>query len=59
MAEVRQTNRTMTALANHRHDVDGNTVFLGAGTTVDQLLNCESILRAGGYTLDDLTPRLP
>ena len=27
MAEVRHANRTMAALANHRHDVDGNTVF--------------------------------
>jgi outer membrane murein-binding lipoprotein Lpp len=31
MAEVRQTNRTMAALANHRHDVDGNTVFTVPG----------------------------
>ena len=26
-AEVRRTNETVAALANHRHDVDGNTVF--------------------------------
>ena len=26
-AEVQQTNRVVTALANHTHDVDGNTVF--------------------------------
>ena len=25
--EVQQSNRTLAALANHRHDVDGNTVF--------------------------------
>ena len=25
--EVRRTNETVVALANHRHDVDGNTVF--------------------------------
>ena len=31
MAEVRQANRTMAALANHRHDVDGNTVFTVPG----------------------------
>ena len=31
MAEVRHANRTMTALANHRHDVDGNTVFTVPG----------------------------
>ena len=26
-AEVRRTNEFVIALANHRHDVDGNTVF--------------------------------
>ena len=26
-AEVRRTNEIVIALANHRHDVDGNTVF--------------------------------
>ena len=26
-AEVRRTNEMVIALANHRHDVDGNTVF--------------------------------
>ena len=26
-AEVRRTNEIVVALANHRHDVDGNTVF--------------------------------
>ena len=26
-AEVRRTNEFVVALANHRHDVDGNTVF--------------------------------
>ena len=26
-AEVRRTNDFVIALANHRHDVDGNTVF--------------------------------
>ena len=31
VAEVRQTNTTMIALANHRHDVDGNTVFTVPG----------------------------
>ena len=31
MAEVRHANRTMAALANHRHDVDGNTVFTVPG----------------------------
>ena len=25
--DVRRTNETVVALANHRHDVDGNTVF--------------------------------
>ena len=25
--EVQQSNRTLAALANHRHDVDGNTIF--------------------------------
>ena len=25
--EVQQSNRTLAALANHRHDVGGNTVF--------------------------------
>ena len=25
--EVRRTNETVVALANHRHDVDGNIVF--------------------------------
>ena len=27
IAEVQQLNRMMTALANHRHDLDGNVVF--------------------------------
>ena len=27
IAEVQQLNRTMVALANHRHDLDGNVVF--------------------------------
>ena len=31
MAEVRHANRTIAALANHRHDVDGNTVFTVPG----------------------------
>ena len=26
-SEVRRTNEIVIALANHRHDVDGNTVF--------------------------------
>ena len=26
-ADVRRTNEIVVALANHRHDVDGNTVF--------------------------------
>ena len=26
-ADVRRTNEIVIALANHRHDVDGNTVF--------------------------------
>ena len=26
-ADVRRTNEIIIALANHRHDVDGNTVF--------------------------------
>ena len=26
-SEVRRTNEIVVALANHRHDVDGNTVF--------------------------------
>ena len=26
-AELRRTNQFVIALANHRHDVDGNTVF--------------------------------
>ena len=30
-AEVRQTNTIVIALANHRHDVDGNTVFTVPG----------------------------
>ena len=25
--DVRRTNETVVALANHRHDVDGNTLF--------------------------------
>lgn len=29
--EVRRTNETVVALANHRHDVDGNTVFTVPG----------------------------
>ena len=31
VAEVRQTNMTVIALANHRHDLDGNTVFTVPG----------------------------
>ena len=27
IAEVQQMNRTVAALANHRHDIDGNVVF--------------------------------
>ena len=27
IAEVQQLNRMMAALANHRHDLDGNVVF--------------------------------
>ncbi len=27
-AEVRRTNDTVIALANHRHDVDGNILFI-------------------------------
>ena len=27
IAEVQQLNRMMVALANHRHDIDGNVVF--------------------------------
>ena len=27
IAEVQQMNRTVAALANHRHDLDGNVVF--------------------------------
>ena len=27
VVEVRQINRMMVALANHRHDIDGNVVF--------------------------------
>ena len=30
-AEVRQTNTIVIALANHSHDVDGNTVFTVPG----------------------------
>ena len=30
--EVRRTNETVVALANHRHDVDGNTVFTVPGS---------------------------
>ena len=29
--EVRRTNEIVVALANHRHDVDGNTVFTVPG----------------------------
>ena len=29
--EVRRTNEIVVALANHRHDVDGNTVFTAPG----------------------------
>ena len=28
IAEVRQTNETVIALANHRHDQDGNIIFI-------------------------------
>ncbi len=27
-AEIRQTNETVIALANHRHDQDGNIIFI-------------------------------
>ena len=27
IVEVQQLNRTVAALANHRHDIDGNVVF--------------------------------
>ena len=27
IAEVQQLNRTMAAMANHRHDLDGNVAF--------------------------------
>ena len=30
--DVRRTNETVVALANHRHDVDGNTVFTLPGS---------------------------
>ena len=30
--DVRRTNETVVALANHRHDVDGNTVFTVPGS---------------------------
>ena len=30
--EVRRTNEMVVALANHRHDVDGNTVFTVPGS---------------------------
>ena len=31
-AEVRRTNDTVIALANHRHDIDGNILFIVPGS---------------------------